>query len=115
MQIEIRQAQSPQRGGAHLPSARRALLDAVAEVAHIVEKKIGVRVIRAVIERGDRARAGVQRGDVALIASDAIENRLALIRVGGDRRARRRGEQRHELRDRGDVVAGVVEIGTRIE
>ena len=109
------EAQSPQRRGFHVASARGTLLDAVAEIAHVVQEKVGVRVIRAVIERGDVARRGVQRRHVTLIASDLIERRFSLIRIGRDRSARRRGEQAHERRQLLHAVAEVVEIGTGIE
>src|SRR6266542_2248030 len=56
----IRVAQSPERLRPHLETGGLALDNPVAQAAHVVEQKIGIRMKVDAVERADRARSAPQ-------------------------------------------------------
>src|SRR5216684_618764 len=90
MEKRLQRPQSPERRGAHFATLRVPLIDVVAERAHVVEEEIGVGMVGLVVERGDLARAAVERRGVAGAAADPLEHLLSVVRVSSDLAARRR-------------------------
>src|SRR2546429_3881776 len=76
--VEKRRAgsQSPERRRAHEATRGRSLSDPVPERPHVVQEEVRVRVECFVRQGGHRARAGDERGGVAVGAPDRKSTRL---------------------------------------
>src|SRR5205085_5036254 len=107
-------AQPPEPLRADLADPCRALLDAVAEAAHVVEQEVGEGMEDLQAQGADRASAGHQRGRMAGGAADGDEHQLTGQLPGSDLPARRRREQRHEVGELDHVLAVVVQAGNRV-
>src|SRR5262249_680819 len=112
-------AQTPERGGAHLGAGRLALGDAAAELAHVGEQEGGVRGEAREWKGRDGARAGPERRHVAARAAGLREETSPPMLASGPRtgqrtvrksrgvaevETRRRGEEGHEVPEGLDVV-----------
>lgn len=109
---------TPGGGSAHLTAGRVALLDPVAETAHVVKQEVRIRLKRAEAKGRGIARAAGERANVAVGAPDLLE--LAAPNIGsapaptvGGRplwpRAGRWGEKAHEIVEEVDILEIVVD------
>ena len=59
VQVSIDEMKPPQWCGAHLLTGRQPLSDAVAQLSHVVQQKVGPGLEHRAVECANRARAGL--------------------------------------------------------
>src|SRR5439155_7063482 len=102
---------APQRLRAHLGAFGVALIDSVAERAHVVEKEIGEGMVGDAVEGG----AGVRRGHERLHVTEGTTDRSERGGAGARRAARRWAEKSDEVVDLAEGAAvGIVHAGRGI-
>ncbi len=108
-------SEAPERRGPELATGRLSLHHPVAQAAHVVQQEVGERLKGHLVQCWHGVRTGSEGRHVAIRAADVLEYRFALTLSLAHRSARRRGQERHEVREGLDTGSVVVETGGRIE